>query len=120
MAMKTTKGRTKPGGGGQPDTFRIRLVWWVTASTAANKGWGKEPPHCREVTVKMLGVWSPRKTRFTVHAVFPTEQLPPMNNSSRAQFIRAARDATAAQLGVPVEGVAQDIVDWEATGDDDE
>jgi len=68
----------------------------------------------------MLGVWSPRKSRFTVHAIFPREPLPPMNSSARSQFIRAARDATMALLGVSVEGVSQDIVDWEATSGDDE
>ena len=118
--METTSGRIKPGGGGQPDTCRVRLVWWALPSTAANKGWGKEPPHCREVEVEMLGVWSPRKSRFTVHAIFPREPLPPMNSSARSQFIRAARDATAALLGVNVEGVSQDIVDWEGADADDE
>ena len=68
----------------------------------------------------MLGVWSPRKSRFTVHAIFPQETLPPMNSSARSQFIRAARDATMALLGVSVEGVSQDIVDWEVTNADDE
>ena len=118
--MNTTAGHTKPGGGGQPDTCRVRLVWWPLPSTAANKGWGKEPPHCREIEVEMLGVWSPRKTSFTVHAAFPQEPLPPMNSSSRSQFVRAARDATATLLGVSVEGVSQDIVDWEVTNADDE
>ena len=68
----------------------------------------------------MLGVWSPRKTSFTVHAAFPQEPLPPMNSSSRSQFVRAARDATATLLGVSVEGVSQDILDWEVTNADDE
>ena len=119
MSIKTTAGRTKPGGGGQPDTCRVRLVWWPLPSTAADKGWGKEPPHCREIVVEMLGVWSPRKTRFTVHGVFPQELLPPMNGSARAQFVRAARDATKILLGVNVDGVTPDIVDWEATNDDE-
>ena len=43
-----------------------------------------------------------------------------MNSSARSQFIRAARDATAALLGVNVEGVSQDIVDWEGADADDE
>jgi len=102
----------RPGGGSQPDTLGVRLVWWPLPTTQADKAWGGEPPHCREVEVEMLGVWSPRRTHFIVHAVLPKESLPKMNSSARTRFIKAARSALSEKIGVAVHGVTQDIVDW--------
>ena len=53
----------------------------------------------------MLGVWSPRRSYFTVHAVLPKETLPKMNSSARTQFIKAARTSLSEQIGIPVHGV---------------
>lgn len=61
----------------------------------------------------MLGVWSPRRTHFIVHAILPKESLPKMNSSARTRFIKAARLALSDKIGVGVHGVTQDIVDWE-------
>ena len=104
---------TKPGGSSRPDTCCVRLLWWPIPTTSANKSWGKEPPHCREVALEILGVWSPRGSRFSVHAVLPKEPLPEMNSPARSLFIRAARDTLSAKLGVEVDGLKSDIVDWE-------
>ena len=62
----------------------------------------------------MLGVWSPQRRHFVVHAVLPTETLPAMNSSARTQFIKAARSTLSEKIGVPVHGVTQDVVDWGA------
>ena len=111
--QKINEKRIKPGGSSRPDTCRVRLVWWPLPTTAANKGWGKEPPHCREISLTVLGVWSPRNSRFTVHAVLPEEPLPEMNSGSRALFVKAARTALAESLSVNIEGLKSEIVDWE-------
>jgi hypothetical protein len=67
------------------------------------------------VVVEILGVWSPRGSRFTVHAVLPQEPLPEMNSSARALFVKAARATLADDLSVEVEGLKSDIVDWEGS-----
>ncbi len=36
-----------------------------------------------------------------------------MNSPARSLFIRAARDTLSAKLGVEVDGLKSDIVDWE-------
>lgn len=110
--MSLSKPKARPGGGSQPDTLGVRLVWWPLPATQADKAWDGKPPHCREVDVEILGVWSPRRTHFTVHAVLPKETLPKMNSSARTQFIRAVRSALSEQIDLPVHGVTQDIVDW--------
>ena len=110
--MTSPKQPTRPGGGSQPDTLGVRLVWWPLPTTQADKAWDGKPPHCREVEIEMLGVWSPRRSYFTVHAVLPKETLPKMNSSARTQFIKAARTSLSEQIGIPVHGVTQDVVDW--------
>jgi len=114
MGMMEEHQQPKRVGSTKPETYRLRLVWWPLPSTAADKGWGNEPPHCREVTVEVLGIWSLKKSLFTAHAVFPTEPLPPMNPSARSQFIRATRNTLGGILGVKVEGISNDIIEWEA------
>ena len=105
----------KRTGSTRPDTCRVRLVWWPLPSSSADKAWGKEPPHCREVVVEILGIWSPRQTYFTAHAIFPLEPLPPMNHSAQFQFLRAVRTMAAEELSTKIEGVRNNIVDWEGS-----
>jgi len=107
-----TESRVKAGGASTPDTLRVRLVWWQLPSTPADKAWSENPPECRQVEVDVLGVWSPRKTIFTVHAVLPQDPLPPMNRSSRGQFVRTARKILADMVQIPVHGLSPDIVEW--------
>ena len=118
--IKTKNNHIKPGGHSTPDTCSVGLVWWKLPATGANKAWGKEPPHCREVTVTVLGIWSARRVRYTVHAILPQEPLPEMNSGSKALFVKAAKSALAENLGVIIEGVRTDIVDWEGSDEHSE
>ena len=108
-----TEGRIKAGGSAKPDAFRVRLIWWYLPSTAADLAWGGQPPRWKSANVEVLGVWSFRRKNFTVHAVLPDEPLPPMNRSSRAQFVKAARTTLAEQIEASVYGLTPDIVDWD-------
>ena len=110
--------RIKAGGGAQPDTIRVRLVWWKLPSTTADLAWGGHPPQCGSADVEVLGVWSPRRTSYTVHAVLPIERLPHMNKSSRALFVRSAKKTLAEQIGVSVSGLSPDIVEWSGPNND--
>ena len=106
------KGHIKAGGGSTPDTLRVRLVWWKLPSTSADLAWGGQPPKCGSADIEVLGVWSSRRTYFSVHAVLPQEPLPPMNKSARSQFVKAARKTLAEQIEVNVQGLTPDIVEW--------
>ena len=106
------EGHIKAGGGSTPDTLRVRLVWWNLPSTAADLAWGGHPPKCGSADIEVLGVWSSRRTSFSVHAVLPQEPLPPMNKSSQSQFVKAARKTLAGQIEVNVRGLTPDIVEW--------
>ena len=103
----------KAGGSSTPDTLCVLLVCWKLPSTAADLAWSGEPPDCGSADIEVLGVWSPRRTYFTVHAVLPKSPLPPMNKSARALFVKAARKTLAKQIGVVVNGMAPDIVEWD-------
>ena len=103
----------KAGGGSTPDTFRVRLCWWFLPTTSADKGWASKPPPINSVMVDVLGVWSPRKSYFTLHGVLPHDQLPTLNRSSKTLFVKAARSALTENIGVPVQGLTPDVVDWE-------
>ena len=102
----------KAGGSSTPDTLCVLLVCWKLPSTAADLAWGGQPPDCGSADIEVLGVWSPRRTYFTVHAVLPKSPLPSMNKSARALFVKAARKTLAEQIGVAVNGMAPDIVEW--------
>tara|TARA_Y100000310_G_C20227038_1_gene598442 strand:- start:101 stop:454 length:354 start_codon:yes stop_codon:yes gene_type:complete len=106
------EGHIKAGGGATPDTLCVRLVWWKLPSTAADLAWGKHPPQCGSADIEVLGVWSPRRTYFTVHAVLPKEPLPSMNRSAQTQFVRAAKKTLAEHIEVNVHGLSPDIVEW--------
>ena len=97
----------------QSETVKVKIVWWPVIHSLGDIQWSTTPPHCRELACEVLGVWSSRKVRFNVHAVLPSEPLPPMNRSSRPVFIRAMRQALADKLGVKIEGCNADIIDWE-------
>ena len=107
-----TESRVKAGGASTPDTLGVRLFWWKLPSTSADKAWSIDPPECRQVDVDVLGVWSPRKTYFTVHAVLPKEPLPPMNGASKSQFVRTARKILVDRIHIPIHGLNPDIVEW--------
>ena len=103
----------KAGGRSVPDTLCVLLVCWKLPSTAANLAWGGEPPNCGSADIEVMGVWSSRRTFFTAHAVLPKSPLPLMNKSARALFVKAARKTLAEQIGVVVNGMAPDIVEWD-------
>lgn len=101
------------GGTAQPTTFRLRLCFWHLPTTAANMGWGVKPPVCRTVELEVLGVWSSRKVKMDVQAVFPISYLPKMNSSAKTTFIKALKEGVMKKMGVPVSGVSRDVVDWD-------
>ena len=104
-------------GASASDALRVLLVWWEVPSTSANIMWSESPPHCREVSFDVLGVWSSKRSRFIVHAILPKEPLPPMNKGTRPQLVRTIRQALAAQTGVVIEGITQSIIDWRGSDD---
>ena len=71
-------------------------------------------PHCREVGFDLVGVPSPRMKKFTVDAIYPNEPLPPMNPSAIAQLVKALRSSAVDRIGLPVDGIVADIIDWES------
>ena len=99
----------------QSETVTVRIVWWPVINSMGNVQWSIAPPHCRELSCDVLGVWSSRKVKFNVHAVLPSEPLPPMNRSSRPLFTKAVRQAVADKLGVNVDGCNSDVIDWEGS-----
>ena len=103
-------------GSSASDALRVLLVWWeLPRASSANVIWSASVPHCREVSLDILGVWSPQRSTFTVHAVLPKEPLPPMNKKSRQQLLGAIREVLAEQTGAIIAGVASGIIDWEGS-----
>ena len=100
------------GGTAQPTTFGLQLCFWHLPTTAANMGWGLEPPTCETVELEVLGVWSARKVRMDIQAVFPQVRLPKMNSSAKTVFVKALKRAIEKRAGVPVSGLSRDIIDW--------
>ena len=97
------------------EMVKIQIVWWPAINNTGDVQWSVAPPHCREVTCEVLGVWSARRVKFIVHAVLPNESLPPMNRPSRPLFIKAIRKAMSIKLGVGIEGCNADVIDWEGS-----
>ena len=97
------------------NTIRVKILWWPVLGNLANVQWSTDPPHCREMSCDVLGVWSSRRVRFVVHAVLPNETLPPMNRSSRPLFAKAIRQAMADELGAGIDGCNTDVIDWEGS-----
>ena len=113
MLNQTNAKRVLAGGTAQPTTFGLRLCFWHLPTTAANMGWGLEPPPCETVELEVLGVWSARKVKMDVQAVFPRVRLPKMNSSAKATFIKALKEAVQKKVGVPATGISRDVVDWD-------
>ena len=42
------------------------------------------------------------------------QSLPPMNPSAIAQLVKALRSAAVDRIGLPVDGIVADIIDWES------
>ena len=100
---------------GQSETVNVRIVWWESLTNLADLQWSTNPPHCREMACDVLGVWSTRRVRFSVHAVLPCEPLPPMNRTSRPLFVKAVKQALVDKLAVGVDGCNMEITDWEGS-----
>ena len=111
----TVNARVKSGGPSQPTTFSLRLTYWSLPSTTANMAWGIDPPACKEIELKILGVLSARGVKMNIQAVFPVTPMPPMNSSAKTNFIKAVREIASMELKMPVDGVTRDIVDWDGT-----
>ena len=74
--------------------------------------WGLEPPPCGFIDLEVIGVWSSRKVKMDVQAVFPKMRLPKMNSSAKATFIKALKEAVQEKVGVPAPGVSRDGGAW--------
>lgn len=113
MLNQTNAKRVVAGGAAQPTTFGLQLCYWRLPTTAANMGWGLEPLAHSVIHLDVLGVWSSRKVRIDIQAVFPKNQLPQMNDSAKTIFIKALKKAIEDKAGVPVSGLARGIIDWD-------
>ena len=76
-------------------------------------GWGITPLAHGVIHLDVLGVWSSRKVRIDIQAVFPKSRLPKMNDSAKTIFIKALKQAIENEVGVPVNGLARGIIDWD-------
>ena len=103
-----------------PNVLDVRLLWWPLDRTHGNVVWGDKAPHCREGTFEILGMATRRSTRFFAHAISPKEPIPPMNSGAKKQLVRALKDAVDKQVGFPVEGITNKIIDWEYVRNEDD
>lgn len=96
-----------------PETYCFRLLYWELPATPANIGWGVGLPCERILNFQILGTRAKRKKRFTVDAIYPLSELPEMNHHAIVQLVRALRVGAEDALGVEVDGIVANIIDWE-------
>ena len=101
----------------KPDTLRVSLLYWYVPSTPANLSWGVEPPNCYRIGFELVGTKGVRTSKFTVDAVYPITPLPEMNTNAKVRLVKALKVAAGAAIGMDINGLSQDIIDWRTDGD---
>jgi len=97
---------------------RVPLVWWRSSCDYTRRKrygihWGESEPECHLIMFECLGLISSRSRSFNIEGVTLEGQLPMLTDDEKLALVKALRSQVESRTGWTVNGLRQELIDWE-------